>query len=147
MNKQQGFTLIELVVVIVILGILAATALPKFVDMSGDARLAATQGVAGALNSGSNINYAADLAKGQVQGATLATATAKAGIYDTSAGCTTTVATNLMQAGVTFAASGAGTYNVSGGTAPTTVGGSTTCTVTNNDDTTKTSTFVLLGAI
>lgn len=145
-NNQAGFTLIELVVVIVILGILAATALPKFVDMSGDARLAATQGVAGALNSGSNINYSADLAKGQVQGAALSSATGKTGIVDTSGGCTTSVATNLMQAGVTFAASGAGTYNVSGGTAPTTVGGSTTCTVTNNDDTSKTASFILLGA-
>lgn len=143
---QAGFTLIELVVVIVILGILAATALPKFVDMSGDARLAATQGVAGALNSGSNINYSADLARGQIQGGTLSSVTAKTGIVDTSGGCTNGVATNLLQAGVTFAASGAGTYSVSGGTAPTTVGGSTTCTVTNNDDTTKTSSFVLLGA-
>ena len=58
-NTQQGFTLIELVVVIVILGILAATALPKFIDMSGEAAQAATSGVAGALSSASAINYAA----------------------------------------------------------------------------------------
>jgi MSHA pilin protein MshA len=57
-NQQAGFTLIELVVVIVILGILAATALPKFVDMSGEAETAAVKGVAGAISSAGAINYA-----------------------------------------------------------------------------------------
>jgi MSHA pilin protein MshA len=53
-----------LVVVITILGILAAVALPRFFDVQNDARRAAAQGVAGAIASGAALNYGARLASG-----------------------------------------------------------------------------------
>ena len=69
-NMQSGFTLIELVMVIVILGILAAFALPKFADLTDEAELASIEAAAGAVRSASGIARAAYLAGGNT-GATV----------------------------------------------------------------------------
>ena len=63
-NKQAGFTLIELIMVIVILGVLSAFALPRFADLGGQARAATINGVAGAMKAASNIAHAQWLAEG-----------------------------------------------------------------------------------
>lgn len=65
MKKQQsGFTLIEIVAVIVLLGILAVTALPRFVDLQSDARASVVSGVEGAINGAAAQIYAKALIKG-----------------------------------------------------------------------------------
>jgi MSHA pilin protein MshA len=105
---QRGFTLIELVIVIVLVGILAAVAIPKFVDLKSEAATAATKGVAAALASASAINYAANqinsavalistcataaslLNGGLPTGFSLADLAATTGATPTPAGCTVT---------------------------------------------------------
>lgn len=64
-NEQKGFTLIELVVVIVILGILAVTAAPKFIDLTSDARESVMEGVSGSIESAVSLAQAKALIEGQ----------------------------------------------------------------------------------
>ena len=70
-SKQQGFTLVELVVVIAILGILAAVAIPRYTSYVSDARRAALGGLAGALRSSVVVVQARYIAVGNPAAATV----------------------------------------------------------------------------
>lgn len=84
-TAQSGFTLVELVVVIVILGILAATALPRFINLTGDARVAAVNGMAGGLRSAVSVAQARYFATGD-NAATTVTMIGSATPVDVAAG-------------------------------------------------------------
>jgi len=79
MQKSRGFTLIELIMVVVILGILAAVAIPTFFNLQGDAKVAAVKGALGGLRSGISIWYAKEAASGTAGWPSLAELTATDG--------------------------------------------------------------------
>ncbi len=76
MRKEKGFTLIELVMVIVLIGILAAVAMPKYVNMQNEAKSAAAKGVIGTVRSAIAIQYAKNALAGSPTFPTIAELTA-----------------------------------------------------------------------
>ncbi len=98
MRNNKGFTLIELVLVITILGILAVMALPNFIDVSTKAKQSARDGVVGAVRAGINLFKANDLVQNGPPGNYPTTLDARAD--GTVAGPGATVFDNVLQQGV-----------------------------------------------
>lgn len=121
-KASQGFTLVELVMVIVIIGILAAVAMPKFFDLTKEAEQAAVSGLAGSINTGMTVNFAAAKLK-------------KSGSKTIS---------DCEDAWDVIESSDSSKYDITGGGVSD--GGTVTCTIKKDGDDSISATFTAVGA-
>ena len=107
-RNQKGFTLIELIMVIVLLGLLAVVAIPQYTGLQNQANVAAEQGVVGGVRSGIYTKYAANLANGvtpaypALLGGAVGACTTANGCFGNVLSQTITQSWSCLSAGLTY---------------------------------------------